>query len=102
MRGLIVIHGLGWAEASLDGATVFDGPSGAGEGIHAGGATSRQAAARVGVSVSAAVKWMQRHRATGSLAPDRLGGRRPLVLAGERAWLLARIVEKPDLTLRAI
>ena len=45
---------------------------------------------------------MQRSRSTGSLAPDRLGGRRPPVLAGERAWLLARIVEKPDLTLRAI
>ena len=71
-------------------------------GYMLGGATSREAAARFGVSVSAAVKWMQRRRATGSLAPGRVGGRRPLVLAAERAWLLARIVEKPDLTLRAI
>ena len=31
-----------------------------------------------------------------------MGGHRPLVLAGERAWLLARIAEAPDLTLRAI
>jgi transposase len=31
-----------------------------------------------------------------------MGGHRPLVLAGERDWLLARIAEKPDLTLRAI
>jgi transposase len=31
-----------------------------------------------------------------------MGGHRPLVLAGERAWLLARIGESPDLTLRAI
>ena len=31
-----------------------------------------------------------------------MGGRRPLVLSGERAWLLARVAEKPDLTLRAI
>ena len=31
-----------------------------------------------------------------------MGGRRPLVLAEQRSWLLARITEKPDLTLRAI
>jgi transposase len=31
-----------------------------------------------------------------------MGGARPLVLAGERTWLLARIAETPDLTLRAI
>ena len=31
-----------------------------------------------------------------------MGGRRPLRLTGERAWLLARIAEKPDLTLRAV
>ena len=30
------------------------------------------------------------------------GGVRRAVLAGERDWLLARIEEKPDLTLRAI
>jgi transposase len=31
-----------------------------------------------------------------------MGGWRPLLLKGERAWLLARIAEKPDLTLRAV
>jgi transposase len=31
-----------------------------------------------------------------------MGGHRPLVLAGERDWLLQRIAEQPDLTLRAI
>jgi len=31
-----------------------------------------------------------------------MGGHRPLVLAAERAWLLSRIAEEPDLTLRAI
>ena len=66
------------------------------------GATSREAAARFGVSVSAAVKWAQRRRATGSPAPRPMGGRRRPLLTGERDWLLARIAEKPDLTLRAI
>ena len=40
--------------------------------------------------------------ATGSAAAKRMGGRRPRVLAGEREWLLARLAEKPDLTLRAL
>jgi transposase len=31
-----------------------------------------------------------------------MGGHRPHRLAGKRDWLLARIAEKPDLTLRAI
>jgi len=31
-----------------------------------------------------------------------MGGHRPLVLAGDRDWLLGRIAEQPDLTLRAI
>jgi transposase len=31
-----------------------------------------------------------------------MGGHRPRRLRGERDWLLARIVEKPDLTLRAV
>ena len=31
-----------------------------------------------------------------------MGGWRPLRLKSERDWLLARIAEKPDLTLRAV
>jgi transposase len=31
-----------------------------------------------------------------------MGGRRPYAVAHEREWLLARIAEKPDLTLRAL
>jgi len=71
-------------------------------GFMLAGATSREAASRFGVSVSAAVKWARRRRSTGSVAPKPMGGRRRLVLAGERDWLLARIAEKPDLTLRAV
>src|SRR5262249_30409172 len=68
----------------------------------ASGRTCRATAALFGVSVASVVKWSQRWRATGSAAAKPMGGRRPLRLAGERAWLLARIVEKPDLTLRAV
>jgi transposase len=31
-----------------------------------------------------------------------MGGWRPLLLQSERDWLLGRIAEKPDLTLRAV
>ena len=68
----------------------------------ASGRPCRAVAARFGVSVASVVKWSQRWRATGSAAAKPMGGRRPLRLAGERAWLLARLAEKPDLTLRAV
>jgi transposase len=54
------------------------------------------------VSVASVVKWSQRFRATGSAAPKPMGGRRPYALEGERDWLLARVGEAPDLTLRAL
>jgi transposase len=68
----------------------------------AAGETCRTVAALFGVSVSSVVRWSQRQRETGSAAAKPMGGKRPLVLAGERDWLLARIASKPDLTLRAV
>jgi transposase len=67
-----------------------------------GGRSRRKTAALFGVSVASVVKWSQRFNRTGSAAAKPMGGHRPRVLAGERDWLLARIAEKPDLTLRAI
>src|SRR3546814_11140674 len=47
--------------------------------------------ARFGVAPSSAIKWVQRHRATGSVAPGQIGGHKPRVLRGEhRDWLLER------------
>lgn len=66
------------------------------------GESCRQVALRFGVSVASVVKWGQRARASGSPAALKMGGHRPFLLAGERDWLLARIVEKPDLTLHAL
>jgi len=54
------------------------------------------------VSVASVVKWSQRQRASGSPAPRPVGGRRPYAVARERDWLLARLAEKSDLTLRAL
>ena len=66
------------------------------------GDSCRSVAKRFEVSVASVVKWSQRFRATGSAAAKRMGGHRPLALAGERDWLLARIASCPDLTLRAL
>ena len=68
----------------------------------AAGESCRAVAATFKVSVASVVKWSQRYRATGSAAAHKVGGRRPYALQGEREWLLARLAEKPDLTLRAI
>jgi transposase len=54
------------------------------------------------VSVASVVKWSQRFRTTGSAAASRMGGNQPRSLASERDWLLARLAETPDLTLRAL
>ena len=48
------------------------------------------------------VKWSQRFRATGSAAARPMGGNRPYVLSSERDWLLKRLAEQPDVTLRAL
>ena len=68
-------------------------------GSVAGGRSCRATAALFGVSVASVVKWSQRFRATGSAAAKKMGGWKQLLLKSERTWLLARIAEKPDLTL---
>ena len=67
-----------------------------------GGRSRRTTAKMFSVSVATVVRWSQRFRRTGSAAALAMGGRRPRRLAGKRDWLLARIAEKPDLTLRAL
>jgi transposase len=64
-----------------------------------GGRGLRATAALFGVSASSVSKWAERKRRTGSVAPAKMGGHRPFAAARERDWILARIAEKPDLTL---
>jgi len=59
-------------------------------------------AKRFGVSVSSVVKWSQRFRATGSAAAKPMGGKRPYALEREREWVLARVAQQPDITLRTL
>ena len=66
------------------------------------GMSRRAAAARFGVSYSAAIEWVKRHRQTGSLNPGQIGGHRPKKISGaHRDWLVARCRER-DFTLRGL
>jgi len=66
------------------------------------GHSVREVAEAFGVSVASVVRWSQRKRQTGTLAPKPLGSRMPRSLAGQRDWMLRRLEAKPDLTLREL
>lgn len=56
------------------------------------GESVRVVAGALSVAPSTVVKWSQRRRATGSVAPGRVGGRRPRLIVGEHeTWLRARV-----------
>jgi putative transposase len=59
-------------------------------------------ASRFGVAVSTVVKWSQRHRATGSVAPGKVGGHRKPVLEPHRAYITDRVQSTPHLTLHGL
>lgn len=66
-----------------------------------GGMSCHAAALRFGVAASSAIKWVQRFRDTGSVAPGQMGGHKPNILSGvTRAWLLERAAS--DFTLRGL
>lgn len=67
-----------------------------------GGQTCRAVADLFDVSVASVVKWSQRARVTGSAAAKPMGGKRPVLLAGQRAFILDRIEAVPNLSLRAL
>lgn len=66
------------------------------------GESCRSAAARFGVAVSSVVKWSQRYRATGSVAPGKIGGHRKRLLEPHRAFIAERIRQTPHLTLHGL
>jgi transposase len=63
------------------------------------GSSIRAAARRFAVSPSAAIKLMQRVRATGSPAPARVGGHRRRLLAPHERDLRRLVESSPDITL---
>jgi transposase len=67
-----------------------------------GGESCRAVAARFGVAVSSVVKWSQRWRSTGSVAPGKMGGHRKRTLEPHRAFIEERIRQMPHLTLHKL
>ena len=69
----------------------------------AAGESARTVAAALQVSVSSVIKWAQRQRRTGSAAPGKMGGHRPYLLSGEhKSWVLKRVADDPQVTLRGL
>lgn len=65
------------------------------------GESVRSVALTLCISASSVVRWSQRHRATGSALPGKIGGHKPRVLSGaNRDWLLERASR--DFTLRGL
>src|SRR5947209_16725535 len=70
--------------------------------VEIGGLSCHRAAKQFGVGVSTAIRWVQRVRKTGSVAPGQMGGHKPKAISGEhRLWLLHRINDG-DFTLRGL
>ena len=57
---------------------------------------------RFRVSNSTILRWVRRLRETGNYAAYPMGGKKPFVLADERAWVLQRFADRPDVTLREL
>ncbi|RAX41091.1 IS630 family transposase [Rhizobium tropici] len=66
------------------------------------GESCRSVAARFGIAVSSAVKWSQRYRSSGSVAPGKMGGHRKRVLEPYRAFIAERISQTPHLSLHGL
>ena len=67
------------------------------------GRMSRRAAgARFGVSLSSAIKWVQRFERTGSRRAARMGGYKRVKLEPHREFLETLRAEKPDITLQTL
>lgn len=69
----------------------------------ASGQSCHEVAKLFRVGVSSVIRWVDRQRRTGSFSPKPMGGNRGYRIEGDhRAWLLDRIVAKPDLTLEEL
>jgi transposase len=66
------------------------------------GMSRRAAAARFGVAIRTAVRWVGAYRASGSLAPQKMGKPSPPKLTAHRVTVLALLHERPDGTIEGL
>ena len=70
------------------------------EAVFLGGLSRNAAGRRFGVSISSAVRWVTRYKATGQISPSPSGGdRRSGRIEAQRDYLLGLIRRTPDITL---
>ncbi len=62
------------------------------------GESVRAVASRFEVAASSVVKWSQRHRATGSVRPGKMGGHRKRILDPHRDFIIERLNQNSHLT----
>lgn len=60
------------------------------------------AARTFSVSKATAVRWAKQLRDTGNVPIGDVGGHRPVILRGERDWLMQRIAGEPHVSLRRL
>jgi len=66
------------------------------------GESCRSVASRFGVAVSSVVKWSQRYRSSGSVAPGKMGGHRKRVLEPYHRFIVERLSQTPHLSLHGL
>jgi putative transposase len=66
------------------------------------GMSRRAAAARFGVAIRTAVRWVSDFRASGSVAPHKMGNPSPPKLTPHRETVLAMLEERPDYTIEGL
>ena len=66
---------------------------------HLAGGPIPSVAARFGVGVSCVPRWTARYRQTGSVAPGKVGGHRPWLLASHQDLVLELVRKTPHLTI---
>ncbi len=66
------------------------------------GENCRAVAVRFGVAPSSVVKWADRARRTGSVAPAKMGGYRRPILEPHRDWILEQVRSCPHVTLAGL
>jgi len=68
----------------------------------AGGDSARVVGLRFGIAKSSVIKWHQRYRKTGSVAPGKMGGHRKRMLDPHRDFIIDALKQTPHLTLHGL
>jgi transposase len=66
------------------------------------GGTCREVGTQFDIAPSSVVKWAGLETKTGSLAPGKMGGRRSILLAPHRDFILTCIEQTPHLTMKKL